>query len=123
VKARSILSAIVLAFVLGLVASGPATAGTYSNSFNGSEQSVTSTTLKYAVGHGAFTERIRLTSSYFQLGTSTKYSIAMYNRYGTRVWSAGDQGDRRYYIGRDVTKIVITPKTKWTNLTTRWNRV
>ena len=107
-----------------LVLSMPATAqaGTYQNSYNGSESATETTTLNYS-SHRAFNLRVRITRSGIpQFGVSTQYTIKMYDSSGRQVWSASNQGDRTYSIGSNVRKIRISPKTPWFTLTTRWER-
>ena len=60
--------------------------------------------LYYKNPHGSFNLRIYVKASGMFL--DTRYSISMYDNAGRCVFNAANQGDRTYYIGGNVTKIV-----------------
>lgn len=122
-KARAAIVALLLVFggVVGGVA--PAQAASFSNNYYGQDSYVYSgsTTLYYSNGHAAFNERI-----WADAGTiwgsrpNWPYTIRMYNRYGQQVWSAFGQTLRTYYIGGNVTRIVITPNSGYVGVAVNW---
>ena len=120
-KKASIWAVATLVLALALLAPSPAMASTYTNSYNGSESvAYQPTTLIYS-SHSTFRLRVRVTPALLPLGIPDRYSIAMYDSSGRRVWSASDQRDRVYSIGSNVTKIVIKP-VAYFSATTRWSR-
>ncbi len=120
---RPVLALAVAAIALVGLPQTSAVAGTYTNSSSGSEYAISATTLKYGNNHSRFNLRVWITQAGLpQIGVSKNYSINMYNQSGQQVWSASNQGDRTYSVGGNVTKIVVTPKTKWATLTTHWQK-
>jgi hypothetical protein len=46
----------------------------------------------------------------------------MYNVYGQQVWSASNQTQRTYYVGSNVTRIVITPNSGYVGVAVNWRK-
>lgn len=115
VQIRFILVAVIAAAIL--VFPTPARAWTYYDSYYGGDLSQ-STTLNYIATHAPFNLRVWVSGS---LG-SKQYSVRMYNKTGGQVWSASNQGDRTYYIGNNVTRVVTTRNNAGTTTKTNWQR-
>lgn len=112
---RFLLAAVIAVAIL--LFPTPARAWTYYDNYYGGDLGQT-TTLNYLATHQPFNLRVWVTGS---LG-SKQYSVRMYNKSGGQVWSASNQGDRTYYIGNNVTKLVITRNNAGTNTKTNWQR-
>jgi len=112
-RVRFLLAVVITAVIL--VFPTPAHAGTYYDSYSGNGYSKTNT-LNYLATHKPFNLRIWVSGS---IG-SKQYTIKMYNKSGGQVWSAKDQGDRTYYIGNNVTKLVIDRNNLGTTTRTNW---
>jgi hypothetical protein len=65
-------------------------------------------TLYYKNPHCSFNLRVYVTKPALALFVSTGYNIKMYDGCNRLVWEASNQGDRTYYIGSNVTRIVLT---------------
>lgn len=77
-------------------------------------------TLNYNAPHGSFNLKVyEKASGWF---VDTRYTIKMYNSAGTYLWGATNQGERTYYIGGNVTKIVITTNAS-VGVTLYWQRM
>ena len=113
--------AVVCIIAAALLANVPtmAYANTYNNVNSGSDYITSSTTLLFTNPHGSFNLRAWVTKSGWFV--SDRYSIKMYDRAGRLLWSANNQNDRVYYIGGNVTKIVIE-RSSWQGAVTRWQR-
>ncbi|MEV6558171.1 hypothetical protein AB0M22_20825 [Nocardia sp. NPDC051756] len=122
---RAIFTATVLLFVLVFATLGVANATTYSEKSSGSDSITTSTTLKFEKPHGNFKLRVWVTKNAGALNwsVSDKYSIRMYDNSNRLLWSAGDQGDRTYDIGGNVTRIELNRnQAAAQQATTNWQR-
>jgi hypothetical protein len=122
---KATIRIIIVAIVATLALTVPtaANAYTFNDSYKGTDSGTTTTTLNFAKSHGNFNLRIWITRAGLpQFGVSTNYTIQMYDKQGRQLWSANNQGDRTYYVGSNVAKIKVTPKTKWPTLTTRWQK-
>jgi hypothetical protein len=103
----------------------PAQAASFSNSYNGQDSYIStgSTSLNYSNGHASFSENI-----WADAGTNSGsrpnwlYTIRMYNVYGQQVWSASNQTQRTYYVGSNVTRIVITPNSGYVGVAVNWRK-
>lgn len=104
-KVMSVLMAVVIMFSL-ITIGASATDYREISSGNTGFISISNQTnvLYYKNPHGSFNIRIYVKASYLFL--DTRYSISMYDNAGRCVFSAANQGDRTYYIGGNVTKIV-----------------
>lgn len=133
ISIRALLLALVmvLASLGGLGPTSTAEAATFSNSYNGQDSYVGSgsTTLKYNNGHASFNLKIWVvaakasTSGVGRSDINASYSITMYNASGKVVWSASAQRTRTYYVGSNVTKIIITPSKPYVGAAVNWNKV
>lgn len=119
---RVFVSALLLLF-LGGMGGLPAEASSFTNNYNGQDSYIRSgsTTLNFTNGHATFNEKI-----WADAGTvvgsapNWQYSIKMYNVSGQQVWSATNQRERTYYVGSNVTKIVITPNSGYVGVAVNW---
>lgn len=118
-RLRKMIVVCVVATTLLAVVATAAYASTYNNVNSGSEYITSSTTLLFTNPHSNFNLRVWVTTT--GLFVSNKYSIKMYNKAGSLLWSADNQGDRVYSIGGNVTKIVLQRKS-FQGATTRWQR-
>ncbi|MDV6305482.1 hypothetical protein R3P93_23195 [Rhodococcus cerastii] len=101
-----------------------ASAGTYSNSYSGSEASTDAVALTYSAGHASSVLRLNVNGS----ATEEGFGINMYDRNGARVYSAGVRGtttvvgavDQYFSIGGNVTRVVVDPYAWWAQV--KWSR-
>lgn len=101
-----------------------ASAGTYSNSYSGSEAGTGVVALTYTSGHASFVLRPNVNGSAAEEG----FSINMYDRNGARVWGSGIRGtstgigavDQYFSVGSNVTRVVVDPYAWWADV--RWSR-
>lgn len=113
--------------IAGLAGGGTATAETFNDSRGGSDRGGF-TTLNYASPHGNFRLRVWATKPFCSVSRfvactpSDRYSIAMFDRSGRQVWSAGNQGDRWYDIGGNVTRVTVKRDHGSDYLRTNWQR-
>ncbi|MFC8528643.1 hypothetical protein [Nocardia sp. NPDC057227] len=120
---RAIFAATALLFLLTLTSPGVASANTYSEKNSGSDYITTSTTLKFGNPHGNFRLRVWVSKN---AGTANgtindKYSIKLYDNSNRLLWSAGNQGDRTYDIGGNVTRIELV-RNAAQGASTNWQR-
>lgn len=94
---------VILAIIMVVGSCLTVNAASYSEKSSGTSGS--DCTLYYKNPHGDFYLRVWVTGL---IGSSKKYSIAMYDNAGRCVWSAQNRGDQTYRIGGNVTKIVLT---------------
>lgn len=118
-RIRKAVAIAVAAATLSLGAPSVANANTYSERSSGCDYITTSTTLYYRNPHGNFNLRVWVDNWGFL--TSNKYSIAMYDNAGRKVWSASGQGARTYGIGGNVTRIELK-RSSWQGAQTCWRR-
>lgn len=114
-----------ISLLLGAVVGvGPAQAGTFSGMGSGSDSYVGSgsTTLTYPNGHAAIYETVWAAAGSFGSRPTWPYSIKFYNASGQLVWNATNQTQRNYYIGGNVTRIVITPNGGYQGVYVEWDR-
>ncbi len=129
-RAFVIALALVLASMGGIATASPAEAATFTNNYNGQDSYVGSgsTTLKYTNAHAAFNLSIWVVAGRASGKNTTRsdinaaYSITMYNASGQVVWSASGQRSRTYYLGSNVTKIVVTPTPPYVGAAVNWNK-
>lgn len=113
--------------IAGLAGGGTATAATFNDSRGGSDRAGF-TTLNYASPHGNFRLRVWATKPFCSVSRpaacipSDRYSIAMFDRSGRQVWSAGNQGDRWYDIGGNVTKVTVNRAHGSAYVQTNWQQ-
>lgn len=118
-------TSLLLGGVGAVAAAAPAQAASFFNNCDGQDSYIGSgsTTLNYRNGHASFNEKI-----WADAGTSRgsrpnwAYSIKMYNVSGQLVWSATGQTQRVYYVGSNVTKIVVTPNAGYVGVAVNWRR-
>jgi putative flippase GtrA len=124
--ARALVLALLLVFVGGVAGTAPAQAASFTNSYYGNDSYTWSgsTTLRYSSGHAAFNVQIGADAGAGGRSVANwKYTIRMYNSYGTQVWAAYSQGYRTYWIGSNVTRIVVTPNSGYVGVQVNWWRV
>lgn len=126
VRHLAVIAAAVTALT-GLAGGGTASAGTFNDSRGGSDRNGF-TTLNYASAHGNFRLRVWATKPYCAISRpaacipSDRYSIAMFDRGGRQVWNAGNQGDRWYDIGGNVTRVTVNRDHGSDYVLTNWQR-
>ncbi|GAB3855307.1 hypothetical protein GCM10028801_10720 [Nocardioides maradonensis] len=81
-----------------------------------------STTLTYPSGHAALYETFWAAAGSFGSRPTWAYAVKFYNASGQIVWSATNQTQRNYYIGSNVTRIVITPNLGYQGVYVEWDR-
>lgn len=127
VTRRLTVSAVCALVFAGLASSGTAAAGTFNDS-NGGNDRAGFTTLNYASPHGNFKLHVWATKPYCAVTRpaacipSDRYTIAMFDRAGRQVWSAGNQGDRWYDIGGNVTRVTVSRAHGSDYVQTNWQR-
>ena len=129
-RAFVITLALALAAIAGIATTSPAEAATFTNNYNGQDSYIGagSTTLKYANAHSPFNLSIWVVAGRASGKTTTRsdinaaYSITMYNASGQVVWSASGQRSRTYYLGSNVTRIVVTPTLPYVGAAVNWNK-
>ena len=107
----------VVAGAVMLGAPTKALATNYYNNNSGSDYMYT-TNLYFTNPHGNFNLRVWVVKSNWFV--SDRYSISMYDNAGRLVWSGGNQGDRTYAIGGNVTRISLLRTSQ--GATTYWQR-
>ena len=119
---KKIISIVMLIAIIILSCASTVSAKDYSEVSSGSTSTMVnqSNTLYYKNPHGSFNIRIWVTTSVWTVWTD--YSIKMYDNAGKCVWSATNQGDRTYYIGSNVTKIVIVTNCIFGGVTLNWQK-
>lgn len=92
--------------------------------YSGSDSITTPTTLNFTNPHGEFNLRIWVKKTNWNSG-SELYSVVFYDSAGrTTLWSAANQSARTYYVGGNVTKIVVKRNILVASAaTTYWQRV
>jgi hypothetical protein len=124
---RVVVSAVSVIALAGIVGGGTASAGTFNDSSGGNDRNGF-TTLNYASPHGNFRLRVWATKPFCEFSRpaacipSDRYTIAMFDRSGRQVWSAGDQGDRWYDIGGNVTRVTVNRAHGSDYVRTNWQR-
>lgn len=113
------LLAAALAAVLVLTVASPAHAGTFTNNYSGKDSAKT-TTLNYSASHKSFYLYVWVSGA--PVNGNAFFTIKMYDKSSTLVWSARDQAGRTYFIGSNVTKIVVSRYDTHANVFNRWVR-
>ncbi|NQX12287.1 hypothetical protein HQQ80_11670 [Microbacteriaceae bacterium VKM Ac-2855] len=122
VSRRNILIGTLTAISLPFVAPSIAYANTYYNANSGTDSITTSTTLYFTNPHGNFNLRVWVTKTSWNSG-SDRYTISFYDNAGRKLFSEGNQGDRTYGVGGNVTKVVIQRANAVASAaTTHWQR-
>lgn len=124
-RARATFVAVLFVLAGAVATAGPAQAASFSNNYDGQDSYTYSgsTTLNYSNGHAAFNERIWTDAgTNFGSRPNWPYTIRMYNVSGSQVWSATNQTRRTYWIGSNVTRIVITPNSGYVGVAVNWRR-
>ena len=90
---------------------------TFTNSYSGKNltsngtkntEADRTTTLNYSKNHKSFNLNIKVERNWKGISfANTKYTIKMYDSKGKCVWTEKNQQARTYYVGSNVTKIVI----------------
>jgi len=108
-KAQMLGFSFALSFIIAFCTPTTAYAGTYSNFYSGVEVVGFSTTLKYTNNHAGFNLKLEngKFAGIFNFLVNDSYTIKMYNNSGKLVWSGNASGVRTFWIGSNVTKIVI----------------